>query len=332
MKFESVSVANLKPGETVNGIYVLKNMEQRVSSNKKPYLDLTFTDRTGDVNAKVWDVQETTLASLERFKLYYVNARVDMWNNQLQLSVNRMKQADPEDQENIADFVQAAPHDPEDMLLEVYGFASAIVNVEIRTVVLNLLDMREEKLLYYPAAKSFHHAIRSGLLWHILRMLHSARALCGVYPNVNTDLLYAGVILHDLCKMDEMDANTLGMADYNKKGKMLGHLVMGVSELDRVGAVLGTSEEVLLLLQHMVLSHHYEAEYGSPKKPLFLEAELLHHIDTIDARVYDYENATSDLAPGTFSEPVFSLDRRSLYKPMIQSPASTRTPSTEEET
>lgn len=320
MKFESIPVANLKPGETINGIYVLKSAEQRTSSNRKIYLDLTFSDRTGDVSAKVWDVNEIPLASIEKFRLYYVNARVDLWNNQVQMSVNRMKLADPEDQAQISEFVQAAPIDPAEMLLEVYGFAGAIVNAEIRAVVLNLLDMREEKLMYYPAAKSFHHAIRSGLLWHILRMLHSARAICSVYPNVNPDLLYAGVILHDLCKMDEMDANTLGIAEYSKRGKMLGHLVMGVSELDRVGAALGTSEEVVLLLQHMVLSHHYEAEYGSPKKPMFLEAELLHHIDTIDARVYDYENATADLAPGSFSEPVFSLDRRNVYKPALPVP------------
>lgn len=319
MKFEGIPIAQLKPGETINGIYVLKNCEQRISSNKKPYLDISFMDKTGEVNAKVWDVQETPLASLVRFKLYYVNGRVDLWNNQLQLSVNRMKLSDDEDQAEIAQYVQAAPHDPDEMLLEVYSFASDIKDPEIRKIVLNILDAREEKLLYYPAAKSFHHAIRSGLLYHILRMLRASRALIGVYPGIQADLLYAGVILHDLCKLDEMDANELGIAEYSVRGKLLGHIVMGVAELDRVGRELKCSAEAVMLLQHMILSHHYEPEFGSPKKPLFLEAELLHHIDTMDARVYDFENATQDVIPGAFSEPVFSLDKRALYRPNLPS-------------
>jgi 3'-5' exoribonuclease len=93
---------------------------------------------------------------------------------------------------------------------------------------------------------------------------------------------------------------------------------MGVEELDRVGELIGASEEMMLLLKHMIVSHHYEAEYGSPKKPLFLEAELLHHLDMIDARVYDFQNATKDIEPGQFSEPVWSLDRRCIYKAGIQ--------------
>lgn len=322
MKFEGVHIAELKTGETVNGIYVLKSRDVRVGSNKKPYLDLVFLDSTGEVPGKDWNIAaEFDIGTLIPHKLYYVNARVDSWKDSPQLSVNRMKLADESDQAEIGSFVPSAPLSPEVMLAEVYAFAARIRHADIRNIVLAMLDAREGKLLYYPAAKSLHHAIRSGLLFHMVRMLRSADALAGVYPTVDTDLLFAGVLLHDLAKMDEMDASELGMAEYSKVGKLLGHIIIGVTEIDRVGRELGASEEAVLVLKHMVLSHHDKAEFGSPKPPMFLEAELLHHIDTMDARVYDYDNALRDVKPGGFSDAVWSLDKRNLYRPDLGSPA-----------
>jgi len=317
MRFEGTKISELKAGEVINGIYVLRSADFKLSTNKKYYIDIVFSDKTGDVPAKWWDANKEDFDSLAVNKLYYVNARVDIWKETIQLSINQIQLADEEDQEQISEFVAAAPLPPQDMLNEVYLFASKIRNPEIRSVVMKLLDEKEERLLYWPAAKSLHHAIRSGLLFHVVRMLRTAEALCRVYESINPDLLYAGVIIHDLAKIGELSSNTLGMADYTKEGKMLGHIIMGVEELARAGKELGVSDEVLLLLKHMVISHHYEAEYGSPKKPMFLEAELLHYIDMVDARIYDYENAVRNISPGEFSDPVWSLDRRSVYKPEL---------------
>ncbi|NMA67710.1 MAG: HD domain-containing protein [Clostridiaceae bacterium] len=317
MKFEGTKISDLKSGEIINGIYVLKSADFKIAANKKTYIDIVFSDKSGDVSAKWWDANKENYDSLSTNRLYYVNAKVDLWRETIQLSINKIQLANEEDQKYISEFVPAAPLTPQEMIDEIYLFAAKIKNTEIRSIIMKLLDDKEEKLLYWPAAKSLHHAIRSGLLYHIVRMLRTAEALCSVYEGVNSDLLYAGVIIHDLSKIGELSSNTLGMADYSKEGKMLGHIIMGVEELDRAGKELSTSDEVLLLLKHMVISHHYEAEYGSPKKPLFLEAELLHHIDMIDARVYDYENAVKNIEPGQFSEPVWSLDRRSVYKPEI---------------
>lgn len=314
MKFVGTKICDLKPGENINGIYILKSVELKVSSNKKSYIDMTMSDQTGEVPAKWWDAGETEFAALSANKLYYVNARVDLWKESLQLSLHKIKIASDEDQKCISEFVPSAPVPSEQMLQEIYLYAAKIKDSEIRSVVMELLDEKEDKLLYYPAAKSLHHAIRGGLLYHILRMLHTAEALCNVYEGIHSDLLFAGVIIHDLAKIGELSSNELGMAEYSKEGQLLGHIVMGVEEVDRAGKLVGASEETLLLLKHMIVSHHYEAEYGSPKKPMFLEAELLHHIDMIDARVYDYQNATRYIEPGQFSEPVWSLERRSVYK------------------
>lgn len=314
MKYEGVRISELKHGEVINGIYILKSAELKVSVNKKTYLDIVFSDKTGEVSAKWWDAGEEDFKSLVLNKLYCVNARVDTWKDALQLTLNKIQLADEELQLTIGEFVPSAPLDSHDMLEEIYSFAAKIKNSEIRDVVMLLLEQKEEKLLYYPAAKSLHHAIRGGLLYHILRMLRLAEAICSVYDGINTDLVFAGVIIHDLAKIGELSSNELGIAEYSKTGQLLGHIVMGVLELENAGKIVGASEEVMLLLKHMIVSHHYEPEYGSPKKPMFLEAELLHHIDLIDARVYDYQNATKNLSPGQFSDPVWSLDRRSIYK------------------
>ncbi len=314
LKFEGIEIRYLNAGETINGIYILKSAELKLSSNKKTYLDLILSDKTGSVPTKWWDASEDDYSTLKLNKLYYVNARVDVWRDSLQLTLNKMKLADDGDQQYINDYVQSAPIKAEDMLQELYLYTKKISNSEIRLVVKTLLRQKENELLYYPAAKSFHHSIRGGLLYHVLRMLRNADALCKVYEGVNSDLLFAGVIIHDLAKIGELNSNELGIAEYSTKGQLLGHIVMGVEQLDQVGKLVGASEEVMLLLKHMVVSHHNEADFGSPKKPLFLEAELLHHLDMIDARVYDYQNAVENIEAGQFSEPVFSLDRRRIYK------------------
>lgn len=317
MKFEGIKISDLRSGDTINGIYILKNVELKVAVNKKTYLDIIFCDNTGDISAKLWDADEEIFKSLKTDKLYYVNARVDTWRDSLQLSINKIQLADEEDQKRISEFVPSAPLTPQEMLDEIYSYAAKISNTEMRALVMKLLDEKEEKLIYYPAAKSLHHSIRSGLLYHIVRMLRSAETLSGVYEGLNTDLLYSGIIIHDLAKIGELTSNNLGIAEYSKEGQLLGHIVLGVIELEKAGNELGVSDEIMLLLKHMIVSHHYEAEYGSPKKPMFLEAELLHHLDLIDARIYDYQNATKNIEAGQFSDPVWSLDRRSIYKPDI---------------
>jgi 3'-5' exoribonuclease len=317
MRFNGISIKDLKQDENINGIYILRRKELKEASNKKFYLDLTFSDNTGEINGKLWDVTEDIFLSMPLNMLYYVNARVDCWKENMQLNIQKIRLADPDDQKKIDKFVPSAPISPEIMLKEVYSYSNRIQHDEIRRLVTKMLKDKEDRLIYYPAARSLHHSIRGGLLYHLYRMLHLSEKIKQVYENVNPDLLYAGILLHDLAKIGELDSNVLGFSEYSKEGQLLGHLVMGVKEIENAGKSLGISEEVMLVLQHMVASHHYEPEYGSPKKPMILEAELLHYIDLIDARVYDYENALKNVEKGAFSEPVWSLDRRRLYKTIL---------------
>lgn len=319
MRFIGVSINDLKQGEIINGIYILRKKELKETSIKKPFIDMLFSDNTGEVQAKLWDTGEEFYSKLQINMLYYVNAKVDAFKDMLQLNVNKIRLADPEDQKQIDKFVPSAPIPAEKMLEEIYGYVKRISNAEIQKLVLKLLKDKEEQLLYYPAAKSLHHSIRSGLLFHILRMLHLSEKLKEVYTDINLDLLYAGVLIHDLAKIGELESNELGFSEYSKEGQLLGHILMGICDIEMAGKELGISSEIVLLLKHMIASHHYEPEYGSPRKPMFLEAELLHYIDIIDARVYDYENNLKNIEEGSFSDPVWSLDRRRLYKPLSES-------------
>ena len=147
-------------------------------------------------------------------------------------------------------------------------------------------------------------------------MLKAAKALVNVYDFLNKDLLYAGVILHDIGKMEEMDASELGLVnDYTAGGKLLGHLIQGITVIADVAKETGFNSEKLMVLQHLILSHHYEPEYGSPKYPMLPEGEMLHYLDVMDARMYDMKKVSESCEPGEFSEKIRSLENRNIYKP-----------------
>jgi 3'-5' exoribonuclease len=155
-----------------------------------------------------------------------------------------------------------------------------------------------------------------GLLYHMERMVMTAERVCEVYGNLNRDLLVAGAILHDMEKLNEIEADTMGIASgYSFEGQLLGHLIQGIKTIDRLAEELKIDKEKAIMLEHMILSHHYEPEFGSPKKPLFPEAEMLHYLDMIDARMYDMQETLEATQPGEFSDKVWTLDNRRLYRP-----------------
>ena len=308
------TVSTFAAGETVQLFLLVKQVACKTSSTNKKYMDFTLCDATGEIGAKLWDSKPEDEPLYSAGMLVKIRAAVREWNQQLQLNIERIRPASDEDGCAIGDFVPSAPAEPEAMYAEIRDAAAAIRHPDIRAIVLELLDTGRDKLMYYPAAQKNHHAIRGGWLYHIMTMLRSADKLSQVYTWLNTDLLVAGVILHDMAKLEEMDASELGIvSDYTVEGQLLGHIVQGVRLIDRVGGKLGADPEVVLVLQHMVLSHHYKGEWGSPKSPMLPEAELLHHLDMIDAHMYDMKAALDETAPGAMSDRIWTLGRK-LYK------------------
>ena len=300
--------------------FLVKHIAVKMGANRKQYLDLTLGDMTGEISAKKWDVSDRELEDLNSIKegdLIKVKALVTEWQSQSQLRVQRIRAARPEDGLDRKDYIKAAPEDPKVMYDYIYGIADAMKDPDLRALCTRILTDNQEKLMYYPAASKNHHAEFAGLLYHMKRMLASGIALCGVYTDLKKDLVCAGVIVHDMQKLNEILSDQNGISPgYSMEGQLLGHIVMGVKYLDRLTEELGFPREKALMLEHMVLSHHYEPEYGSPKKPLFPEAEVLHYLDILDARMFDMFDALASTEPGEFSDRVWTLDNRRLYKPL----------------
>lgn len=312
-------VSLLTTDDEIQDFFMVKNIAVKLGSNKKQYLDLLLADNMGEITAKKWDVADTELPSLneiEAGEIVKVKAQVTEWNGLKQLRVLRIRKAVAQDGVEMSDFIRTAPEKPEDMLAFLEEAVASITDPELKALCARILSDNREKLLYYPAAVKNHHAEKSGLLYHMKRMIAMGEHFCQVYTNLNRDLVITGVIIHDIEKLNEIDANEIGVASgYSFEGQLLGHLVQGVKTVDRLAEELGMSKEKAVMLEHMILSHHYEPEFGSPKKPLFPEAEILHYLDIVDARMYDMEDALFGTKPGDFSERVWTLDNRKLYKP-----------------
>ena len=316
---KEIFVKDLKKDMEVVDFFMVKSSAIKTGANGKQYLDITLGDNSGEVSAKKWDVSEEEHARLDEIKvrdIIKVKALVTEWAGQPQLRIQRIRPAAEADGQEICDFLQAAPEDPQAMYDYIMTVAQKLEDEDLRGLCVKVLTDNREKLLYYPAAQKNHHAQLGGLLYHTKRMLMTGERVCQVYTNLNPSFVLAGVILHDMEKLNEIEAGTDGIATgYSFEGQMLGHIVQGVKMLDRVTEELGFPREKAIMLEHMILAHHYEPEYGSPKKPLFPEAEVLHYLDILDARMFDMQAALENTEPGQFSEKVRTLDNRRLYKP-----------------
>lgn len=315
---KDIYISDIRTNQELISYFIVKTIAVKVGSNKKAYLDLLLADATGEISAKKWDIADEELPGLEKIKegaVIKVKALVTEWNGMKQLRVSRIRQTSAEDNIVMKDYIKAAPEDPTDMYDYIYGKADAFRDKDLRSICIRQLTDNKEKLMYYPAAQKNHHAEMAGLLYHVKRMLMMAEKACEVYTNLNRELVMAGVILHDMEKINEIQSNELGISTgYSFEGKMLGHLVQGVRTIDRLAAELNIPREKAVMLEHMIISHHYEPEFGSPKKPLFPEAEMLHYLDVMDAKMFDMQEALEKTEPGGFSDRVWTLDNRNLYK------------------
>ena len=315
---KDIYIADLQTGQDFMSYFIVKTVAVKVGSNKKAYLDLLLADKTGEISAKKWDIADEEMPGLQRIKegsVIKVKALVTEWNGMKQLRVSRIRQTSAEDGIVMMDYIKAAPEDAAEMYDYIYSRAAAFEDKDLRNICVKQLTDNKEKLMYYPAAQKNHHAEMAGLLYHVKRMLMMAERACEVYTNLNRELVMTGVILHDMEKINEIDSNELGISTgYSFEGKMLGHLVQGVRTIDRLAAELDIPREKAVMLEHMILSHHYEPEFGSPKKPLFPEAEMLHYLDMVDAKMFDMQEAVEKTEPGCFSDRVWTLDNRNVYR------------------
>ena len=309
---EQTTVACLTKDMRFEGFLLVRSSDQRTGSNGGRYLDMNLTDRTGEINCKVWD---GNVAPPPAGTVIKVRGLVQEYNGRLQLRVERLRASTPEDQVDLSLLVPCAPESPEKMRQEIEDTIDGFKSDNLKKLVREMLRLAGDRLAWFPAAQRLHHAERSGLLHHTTGMLRTAEHIIAAYPFLNGDLLRAGVILHDLSKIAEMKSDEMGnVTDYTRDGLLIGHLVRGVATLAQAAKNVGVEGEMVVLLEHMIISHHGEPDYGSPRMPMFPEAEVLHWIDLLDARMNEMQGIMERTPAGAFSEKIWSLDRR-LYHP-----------------
>lgn len=310
----NLPIRQMVRGMDIEGFYVIKAAFAKVSSNGKPFLNLTLSDKTGAIEAKVWDYGGP-IGQTDEGKIIKIRGSVSEFRGALQVTIDRIRLAEESDPYDVSALVPTAPIDGEKLYSEVERLIASIEDADYKAVCLALLERHKESFQSIPAAKSVHHGFLQGLLMHTGTMMRIADFLARTYADtVDRSLLLAGTFAHDLQKEREFVFSPLGLVtDYSLSGQLLGHLVMGAQEIDEIARELAIPQEKAVLLEHLVLSHHGEPEYGAAVRPVCAESELLSYIDMIDSRMEIYRETLEKTPLGAFSERVFALDGKKLY-------------------
>ena len=307
----NVPVSAMALNDEIEGFYILKSANPKVTANGKPFLTGALSDRTGVMEMKVWDYAGP-LTAADEGKVVKVRGTVGEFRGMPQFTASRIRLAAADDQVDPASLVPTAPIDREAAMAALQKWAASIEDEDYRAVAEAMLERHGQALKRIPAAKSVHHAFLGGLLMHTANMMKLADFLAELYRDtIDRSLLLAGTLLHDMAKEQEFVFSQLGLAtDYSVKGQLLGHLVMGAQEAARVAETLHVPEEKSVLLQHLILSHHGEPEFGAAVRPLCAEAELLSLIDAVDSRMEIYRETYDTMDAGTFSPRIFALEKK----------------------
>lgn len=308
------AICDLAPEEEIEGFYVLKSAASRTSNTGSPYLSAVVADRTGSIQAMVWDYSGP-IGAADEGKIVKLRARVRDYRGAPQLTVGRIRTATEQDPVDRSLLVPVAPIDPDAAMSEVEAILASMGDADYRRICEAMLERHRSSFTEIPAAKSVHHSFLNGLLMHTLSMLRAADFLAGLYGDiVDRSLLLAGTLLHDFGKEKEFNFSELGLVtDYSPAGHLLGHLSICAAEIAELARELNVPDEKSMLLQHMILSHHGEPEFGAAVRPATAESELLSHLDLLDSRMEIYRETLDELEPGEFSPRIFALERR-IYR------------------
>lgn len=304
-------LSELNYGDGFTGFYILKNVSNKVTNSGKPYLAAALADASMTVECKVWDYPGP-IGPADEGQVVKVQGVMQEFKGMPQIKVERIRLATERDGYDVGELVPTAPMDLNAAYARVEATVEAMTDEHYRAVCREFLRRHGEGFRKLPAAKSVHHGFVGGLLMHTSYMLELADFLSRLYsPVIDRELLLAGTLLHDFSKLEEFVTTQLGMVtEYSAKGQLLGHLVMGAQEAAEVCQQLGIPEEKSMLLQHMILSHHGQPEFGAAVVPQCAEAELLCYIDNIDAKMEIYRENLENTPVGGFSQRIFALEKR----------------------
>lgn len=282
---KSPYIRDLEPNQIINGVFLVHHKDVRQKKSGEPYLSVTLADRTGELDAKMWDNAGEFLDVFDRDDFVRVKGLLQVFQNRPQLTLHKIQPV-VDAEVDFADYFPASARDRDEMFRELGAFISSMTNPHLKAL-LEAVFADEALALAYrtaPAAKSVHHAWLGGLIEHVLSLCHLAKFAAAHYPAIDFDLLLTGVVLHDIGKTRELNY-TRGFS-YSTEGQLLGHIVIGINIVEeKLRRVPDFPRPLRDLVMHMILSHHGELEFGSPKVPMFAEALLLHHLDNLDSKM-----------------------------------------------
>ena len=304
-------IADFIDHEHVEGQFLLGNVSKGVNTNGGAYLSVELRDASGQIVAKKWDATPADEQLFVVGNVISIVGETNKYKEQLQLKILSAELV-PLEEIDVEKFVKAPPVSKETLIKRFNDHVASIKNEECLKIIKYMMDKFGESIFTYPAAVSIHHEYSSGLLMHSITMADLANYLCPIY-DCDHDLMITGCLLHDLGKIIELEGPIV--YKYSLEGKLLGHISIMCAEIRKAAEELKITGEVPLLLEHMVLSHHGQQEFGSPVMPLTKEGLLLSLIDNLDSKMVVVNKAIADVEPGNFSNKVFSLDNRAFYKP-----------------
>ncbi|MCD7809692.1 MAG: HD domain-containing protein [Erysipelotrichaceae bacterium] len=283
-------------------------------ANKSNYLSIVFQDETGMIDAKLWNASGKNIKELVTGAVVRGVGDIIKYSDDRQMKIVSIEDISYQQSLQLQ-YLEKAPMDKDAIMNELMKYVKRISNTKLYVLTKYIIEQQSEKMKIYPAASKNHHNYVSGLAYHTLSMLKIADSMLNVYPSLNKDLLFAGILLHDIGKTVELSGPVV--PTYTFEGKMLGHISIAQAMIDNAAKELNISGEEVVLLEHMVLSHHGKNEFGSPVLPQIKEAEMLYLIDNIDARMNMFDKALNDLQPGEYSKRIYALENRMVYKPKM---------------
>jgi len=322
---KSPYVSELQPNQTVLGTFLVSYKDIRQKKSGEPYLSLTLSDRTGELDAKMWDNAAEVLYTFDRDDFVRVKGLYQIFQNRPQLTVHKIQPV-AESEVDGTDYFPASKRDRDEMFRELQGWIAGLSHPHIKALLEAVFadEQIAARFRNAPAAKTVHHNWLGGLIEHVLSLCHLAKLAAAHYPHIDLDLLLAGVMLHDIGKIHELTyARGFG---YSSEGQLLGHITIGVSMVEEKLRLLPDFPAPLrTLLLHMILSHHGELEFGSPKVPLFPEALLLHLLDNLDSKMECMRSLVEKdrLVEGVWTGYSSPLDRSVLKKQKFLTPPVT---------
>ena len=305
----------LKFNESFSDFYLMRNIIPRKTKTGKPYLSMTLADVSASIEAMVWDYGGP-IGPQDEGRVAWVQGVLKEYRGMPQITVEAIRPAEPREYDGkLDDLIPTAPVNRQETYARVEALVASLEDEDYRRVCREALRRHGAAFKRFPAAKTVHHGFVGGLLMHTADMLETADFLASRYPGViYRDLLLAGALLHDMAKLREFVVSDLGVVtEYSAPGQLLGHLVMGAQEAAEICRDLEVPEEKSMLLQHLLLSHHGQPEFGAAVVPQCAEAELLAAIDHIDSRMEIYRENLENTQPGQFTPRIFALDRR-IYR------------------